>query len=148
MNRERLEAQLRVDEGLRLTVYLDTRGLATVGVGHLVHPADLLHVGDRITPARCQALFAADLGRTLADCEREVVGWQTFPGAVQEILANMAYNLGIVGLLKFYTLLHCVRVGDYAGAAAAMVQSRWYTQVGDRSRRLVARMRALADGSV
>ena len=144
MDRARLAAQLKRDEGVRLTVYQDTRGLPTVGVGHLVCPADLLHVGDRITPERCEALFASDLERTLNDCAREIAGWATCPAPVQEILANMAYNLGIVGLLSFHTLLHCVRVQDWAGAARAMECSRWYHQVGERSKRLVAAMRSLA----
>jgi len=34
---------------------------------------------------------------------------------------------------------------DFNSAADEMVDSRWYTQVPNRARRLVARMRALAD---
>ena len=35
---------------------------------------------------------------------------------------------------------------DWNEAADQMVDSRWYTQVPNRARRLVSRMRALSDG--
>jgi lysozyme len=143
MDLERLRKQLKEDEGVRLKVYKDTQGFPTVGVGHLVRPADLLHVGDRITQEQCDIFFDYDLARTIVDCKREIDGWLTFPDEVQEILANLAYNLGITGLLKFKNTLSFLRSKDYDKAATALVASRWYGQVGNRSKRLVARLRAL-----
>lgn len=143
MNIARLMNQLKEDEGVRLKVYKDTRGLPTVGVGHLVIPADMLHVGDRITQERCDQLFEADLLRTLTACAREIEGWDTFPEEVQEILANMAYNLGIVGLLKFKRTLGYIRDGAYDLASHGLEDSLWYKQVKNRAKRLIARLRAL-----
>jgi lysozyme len=34
MNQALLEAELRRDEGVRYTIYADTMGIPTVGVGH------------------------------------------------------------------------------------------------------------------
>lgn len=144
MDLERLKAQLKIDEGVRLRVYKDSMDLPTVGVGHLVTPADQLKVGDTITQARCDELFAYDVARTVAACEKRIEGWQQFPDEVQEILANMAYNLGIAGLLKFKVTLFYIRNRDYGQAATALVKSLWYKQVGNRSKRLVARLRALS----
>jgi len=143
MNMDRLKKQLKEDEGERLKVYKDTRGFPTVGVGHLVRPADMLQVGDRITPEQCDIFFDYDLARTVVDCKREIEGWADFPDEVQEILANMAYNLGITGLLKFKNTFSFLRSKNYDKAANALVASRWYSQVGNRSKRLVARLRAL-----
>lgn len=145
MKLQALVDQLRVDEGQRLTVYKDTKGLPTVGVGHLVRPLDRLSVGDIISQDRANEWFYYDVLRTLLACETRIEGWSDFPGEVQEILANMAFNLGIDGLLTFKNTLACICRRDYAGAANGMENSRWYKQVGYRSKRLVARMRALCE---
>jgi hypothetical protein len=49
-------------EGCRTTVYSDSRGLPTVGIGHLVVPADNLQLDDVISMDRVNALFASDSG--------------------------------------------------------------------------------------
>ncbi len=144
MDITRVKQQLRLDEGVRLRVYKDSVGLPTVGVGHLVLPVDRLSLGDVITQARCEVLFSSDLARTIHACETKLEGWADFPGEIQEVLANMAFNLGIAGLLKFVTTLRHLRNKDYVQAAEALIRSKWYTQVGNRSKRLVARVRALA----
>jgi lysozyme len=142
MNRQRLAAQLLQDEGRRLTVYRDTRGFLTVGIGHLVRAADGLQFGDGISPARCQALFETDLARVLQDCTQLVADFDGLPDDVQEILANMRFNLGLRGLQGFHTLLGAIAQRDWPHAARAMQHSLWATQVGARAARLIARMQA------
>jgi lysozyme len=141
MDLERLRAHVQRDEGTRLQVYADSRGLPTVGVGHRVTPADQLRLGDWITPERCARLFDADLDRTIAGCVERIAGWEIFPEEVQTILLNMAFNLGVEGLLTFRRMLAHVRAQEYPQAAASMQQSKWCTQVGQRAVRLVAQMR-------
>lgn len=57
------------------------------------------------------------------------------------VLINMAFNLGMAGLLKFKNTLAFVKAQNYEQAARNMEQSLWYTQVGHRARELVKRMR-------
>ena len=148
MNREALAAQLRLDEGVKLTAYLDTRRNVTIGVGHRVFPQDRVHLGQVITEAQCQAFLEADIDAALATC-RAVWGpaWETYPGAVQEITANMAFNLGMHRLRTFVMFIHAVQMRDWTRAAGHMQASLWYQQVGARAERLVMRMRAMADGA-
>jgi len=47
-------------EGKRNVVYADIKGLATVGIGHLVEPGDNLSIGDSISDAQVQQLFNND----------------------------------------------------------------------------------------
>jgi len=47
-------------EGKRLKVYLDSGGLKTVGIGHLLPDNTLLKVGDKITLEQCDRFFAED----------------------------------------------------------------------------------------
>ena len=144
MNREALAAQLRIDEGVKLTAYLDTRRNVTVGVGHLVLPQDHVHLGQVITEAQCQVFLGADIDVALATC-RAVWGpaWDTYPETVQEITANMSFNLGMHRLQTFVMFIHAVQMRDWTRAAAHMQASLWYQQVGARAERLVTRMRAV-----
>jgi len=57
----------------------------------------------------------------------------------------MMFNLGYPRLSKFKGMKAAVDARSWNSAADEMVDSRWYTQVPNRARRLVARMRALAD---
>lgn len=52
-------------EGLRTRVYRDSRGKLTVGIGHLVVVRDNLKLGDVISVARVEQLFAQDSQRAI-----------------------------------------------------------------------------------
>jgi lysozyme len=57
--------------------------------------------------------------------------WWAYLGDVRKrVLVNMAFNLGIAGLLKFENTLALIRSGSYAQAAAEMVEK----QVGKAGR--------------
>lgn len=56
------------------------------------------------------------------------------------VLINMAFNMGIGGLLTFKNTLRFIEQKNYDKAASNMKLSRWYGQVGDRAKELVARM--------
>lgn len=56
------------------------------------------------------------------------------------ILINMAFNMGIKGLLGFRNTLAYVGQKNYAAAATNMRKSLWYQQVTNRAERLAKRM--------
>lgn len=56
------------------------------------------------------------------------------------ILINMAFNMGIKGLLGFRNTLAYVGQKNYAAAAVNMRKSLWYQQVTNRAERLAKRM--------
>ena len=58
-----------------------------------------------------------------------------------ECLVDMAYNMGVAGLLSFKNTLQLIHEGNYSNAASAMENSKWYKQVGRRSRTVVYTMR-------
>jgi len=57
------------------------------------------------------------------------------------VLVNMAFNLGIHGLMSFRRMLAALQTGDYEAAAVEMLSSRWARQVGSRANRLAEQMR-------
>ena len=59
----------------------------------------------------------------------------------QEVLFNMAYQLGVNGLLKFKNMWSAIEARDYNKAADEMLDSRWYTQTPNRAKKLSDIMR-------
>jgi lysozyme len=57
------------------------------------------------------------------------------------VLQNMAFNLGIDGLLGFKNTLSAVKAKNWAAASQGMLSSRWAEQVGARAQRLAKMMR-------
>lgn len=144
MNMEKLEAQLAIDEGKRLAAYLDTVGVLTVGIGHncAASPvAGVLKPGDTITDETCSALFAEDIQESINQLDRVLPWWRTLDDVRQNVLVNMAFNMGISTLLQFRNTLKFIEVGSYGMAADGMMQSLWARQVGDRAKRLSKQMR-------
>lgn len=144
MNLPELEKQLAIDEGKRLKAYLDTEGILTVGLGHNCKAAPVAgvsKVGDSITEETCSELFAADIADVVAQLDARLPWWRNMDDARQNVLANMAFNLGIGTLLTFKNTLAAMERGDYAAAAAGMAASKWASQVGARAARLCLVMR-------
>lgn len=56
------------------------------------------------------------------------------------VLINMAFNMGMVGLLKFKNTLEYMKQGNWKQAAANMRKSLWYTQVTKRAEELAKRI--------
>lgn len=52
----------------------------------------------------------------------------------QEIIIDMAYNLGFDRLSKFKKLKKAIISGDYALASKEMKNSDWYKQTGNRAK--------------
>lgn len=143
MDTLKLINQLKIDEGKKLVVYKDSLGYNTVGVGHLVTKDDVLKLGDKITEIRCNDLLSNDLVITVKNCYRLFPKFDDFPDGLQQIIANMMFNLGYGGLSQFKRFIKGINSKDYKLAALSMEQSLWYKQVGVRAKRLVNEMRNL-----
>jgi lysozyme len=134
MNTERLVVELTRDEGLRLKPYKCTAGKTTIGIGR-----NLDDVG--ITRAEAEALCRNDVARVEAELDARLPWWRGLGEVRQRVIANMAFNLGTDGLLKFKNTLRHVEAGEYLAAAQGMLASKWATQVGPRAVRLAQMMR-------
>ena len=145
MNIDKLREELAEDEGCKYEIYLDQLGLPTMGIGHMITKDDPEYgkdVGSVVEQSRVQSAFNLDIAVTLEDCQRLYKDFNDLPEEVQLIIANMMFNLGYPRLSKFKGMKANVDARDWPGAADEMVDSKWYTQVPNRARRLVDRMRA------
>ena len=146
MNLDILRKQLEIDEGIKHDIYLDHLGLPTFGIGHLITDADPESgqaVGTTISDERVQSAFEADVVSVIEDCNKLYDDFDELPEEVQQIIANMMFNMGRTRLSKFRGMKRGVDNKDWNAAADEMVDSRWYRQVTNRADRLVQRMRAV-----
>tara|TARA_R100001510_G_scaffold9134_1_gene7025 strand:- start:16 stop:462 length:447 start_codon:yes stop_codon:yes gene_type:complete len=146
MNIEQLRDTLKIDEGCVNSVYLDHLNLATVGIGHLVTEWDEEYgkpVGTPVSEERVNELFDKDVQVTIEECEQLFGNFQDLPEEVQQILANMMFNLGRPRLSKFRRLCKAVAERDWQECAVQMHDSKWRTQVPKRAERLIERMKAV-----
>lgn len=137
MNDHRLAKQLLTDEGLRLKPYRCTAGKLTIGIGR--------NLDDRgITEDEALVLLQNDINAFWGQLVVALPWVMSAPEPVQEALLNMCFNLGLGGLLTFKQTLALIQAGNYAEAAAAMLESKWAWQVGERAKRLAAMVRGCA----
>ena len=136
-----LISDLRRDEGVRYIPYKDTVGIDTVGVGHNMkaHPLST-DWAFPLTDEQVNQLLSEDLVQVFSGLDSQLGWWRTLTLPRQRVLANMAFNLGITGLLGFRNTLQFIRDGAYEDAAKGMLASKWAKQVGQRANRLAAMM--------
>jgi len=146
MNIDRLRQQLEIDEGCKYVIYLDHLNLPTHGIGHLILESDPEYgqpVGTSVSEDRVVECFEKDLESVQKDCYRLYDDFDDLPETVQEIIANMLFNMGLGRMKAFKGMKRNVDARQWDKAADEMVDSRWYNQVGERSKRLVERMRSV-----
>lgn len=129
MNIAQLKQDLMRDEGCRLKPYTDTVGKVTIGVGR-----NLDDVG--ISLAEADMLLLNDICSVISSLDMALPVWSGLSDARQRALANMAFNMGIHGLLDFRDMLAAIRAGDFDTAAKQCLNSKWATQVGGRAQRI------------
>lgn len=131
---------IKREEGLRLTAYPDplsggdpwTIGYGSTGPG--------IAKGVVWTQAQADAALEADAARACRALDASMPWWRGLDIPRQAVLLDMCYNLGIGGLEAFHNTLAAVKTGQWAKAAAGMLDSLWAKQVHARADRLAEQM--------
>lgn len=132
-----LLAELRRDEGVRRSAYQDSLGLWTIGVGRLIDGRKNGGLSDE----EIDYLLHNDVEAVRAELDAALPWWRSLDLVRQRVLLNMAFNLGVPGLLGFKNTLAAVKAHDWDRAAAGMLASKWAGQVKDRAARLAQMMK-------
>jgi lysozyme len=135
--RAAVRAQLRVDEGFVSHAYQDSLGYWTIGIGRLIDKRK----GGGITEDEAEMLLEHDLAKVEGELLGELPWVAGLDGVRKQVLANMAFNMGMPTLRTFRATLAAIKAGDYVKAADQMAVSKWHFQVGARAVRLEAMMR-------
>ena len=132
---ESLEDQLIRHEGMRLDMYKDTVDVWTIGIGR-----NLEDVGLR-SEAEAKFLLRSDISAVQKELRERLPWFEDLAPDRQQVLTNMAFNLGVTGLIRFSKTISDVESGLYEQAADEMLRSRWADQVGKRATELSQRMK-------
>jgi lysozyme len=131
-DRDALRQQLIAHEGLRLRAYLDTRGKMSIGVGRNL-------LDDGISEEEALYLLDHDITATLNGLH-DALPWTAQLDAPRlRVLADIGFNCGIEGLLKFHKMIAAVEAKDYGTAADEVIHSQLAPH---RAQRLAVLMRS------
>ena len=147
MNIEALREQLKIDEGVKYEIYKDHLGYPTFGIGHLITENDPEHGkpdGTKINEDRVNEIFETDVAKFVSEAKIWFPDLDDLPDVAQQVIVNMAFNMGRPRLSKFKNFIAGVNDRDWTRAAEEMMDSRWATQVGDRAIRLRNQILTLA----
>lgn len=133
---DELTVQLRRDEGEVLHAYKDHLGYLTIGIGRLIDPKK----GGGITREEAAFLLRNDLTRVDRQMQERLPWVVTLSEARRGVLMAMAFQMGIDGLMRFKNALKMIEQGEWANAAAAMLESAWAAQTPERAKRLAKQM--------
>ena len=133
-----LVENIKIHEGFRDRIYKDSLGKATIGYGFLVaalSPDELALNNGKAEPMSREVaekilnLKVSKLKKRVFQC----LPWlQSKPQNVQDTLIEMAYQLGLAGLMGFRHTLGCIETGNYAQAAKNLRASLLYRQTPKR----------------
>jgi len=135
--KDKLVTQLRRDEGEVLSAYEDHLGFLTIGIGRLIDKRK----GGGISSEEAAYLLNNDIDSRIKALERALSWFSRLDDARKGVLVNMAFQLGIDGLLAFKNTLKEVEAGNYSKASEMMLMSKWATQTPERAQRLAKQMR-------
>lgn len=129
---ERLAKQLRRDEGFKEYAYKDHLGYWTIGIGRLIDERK----GGRITEDEAIYLLGNDIAEKMAALHKALPWIDGLDEARRGALLNMAFQLGVSGLLGFQQTLAAIRDEHYDHAASLMLISKWAQQTPARAKRM------------
>lgn len=98
-----------------------------------------------ITAAESRQLVENRVAEVMRKLDLRVPFYRDLPNDVQNILIEMAYQMGVAGLLKFKRMFKALEQGHTRTAAAEMLDSKWAKQTPSRAKALSKRMKSTGD---
>lgn len=165
MLKHSLKDQLILHEGMKLRPYKCPANKWTIGVGRNLEDVGLSRdeqhklfrtsnlnrkeaidglLARGITEEEALYLLDNDIEKCITDV-KQFSFFENLNPVRQKVIIDMRLNLGFAGLKGFKRMISALEQGDYDKAAEEMKDSKWYSQVGIRGRRLVKMMKTGVD---
>lgn len=142
---------IKQHEGVKPHVYLDSKGIPTVGIGfNLLRPDaksmisnlgldynKVLSGTQDLSNQQMHDLFNASLKIAYADAKKYIPSFDNLPRDIKLGVLDMSFNLGFNRLSKFIKTKEFIMKGDYKSAANELKNSKWATQVGKRANNII-----------
>ena len=123
---------IKMNEGLKHKVYLDTRGNLTGGYGHKLSKK-YYKVGDYIYMSQIDTWFRGDYNTARACAIRFLKN--DYNHNELKVVTDMAFNMGCTDLYDFQLFRKHINNRDYKMAGYAIMYSTYYKQVKNRADR-------------
>ena len=140
-----LEDRIREHEGYRSSVYKDSLGKRTIGVGHLITKDDYpFEEGVEYPKKQLMDLFKQDLEKAHKGAIQVVGHIKDLPREIWEVVVEMVFQLGPTGVKNFRKFIKSLENKDYHEAHVQMKDSRWHKQTKNRCESLAKIVRSHA----
>ena len=147
-NRSHFLDKLVEHEGLVLTVYKDTLGIDTIGIGrnlkdrgiskeeldYLDIPSMEVVYEHGISEADARYLALNDIAIVENELCRVHKCVEDLDSVRQLVLMDMAFNMGVPRLCKFKLMWNAIHEQNWEAASIEMLDSKWARQVGRRAK--------------
>ena len=153
-DRDELIKQIAHHEGVVLKVYKDSLDIDTIGIGrNLEHRGiedlELAHIEKTMSEIYENGITEQDAyflaHRDIEIVEKELLASrpvvEELDNIRQRVLVDMAFNMGIPRLNRFYRMWSAINELDFKSAAIEMLDSLWARQVKSRSDTLAYAMK-------
>ena len=142
-----VKAMVKRHEGVRKQAYKDSVEKWTIGVGHLIGNGSSQgeYAGRTLTDKEVDDLFEEDFAKHVKIAEK-TPGWNLANDAGKAAMIDLAFNMGY-WWKKWPNTAKAFAEGNFDAAAAGLKDSKWYTQVGDRAKEIVALVKSGKGGS-
>jgi len=154
---------IKLSEGYSSVSYKDTLGFDTIGYGTklplsgkearmVVDDLKETYIDKKVienalinilttNKIRISKIVASDLLRnrvniTVDNLQLRLPFIKTLPKEIENVLYEMAYQMGVDGLLEFHNTINFLKDGKYAEASVEMLDSRWAEQTSNRAKKL------------
>lgn len=134
---DQLIDDLKSDEGWRERPYRCSEGWLTTGYGFLIDERRSIPMPREVGDLWLR-LIVAD---RFAELTARLPWLMDQPADVQRALGNMAYQMGVSGVMGFRKMLAALKDGDRELAANESLDSTWAKQTPRRAQRVAALIR-------
>jgi GH24 family phage-related lysozyme (muramidase) len=121
------------DEGCRLSAYLDSRGIPTIGWGRA---GPDVHLGMNCTQAMADMWRDSAILNRIQGLDWNFPWWRTLDPIRAAVLIDMAYQLGVHGLTLWHNTLAALKAEDWQSAHDNMLKSKAAIETPNRYKRL------------
>lgn len=134
-------------EGVRNEPYKDSRGLWTIGVGHLIGDGKTLppEWNRKLSNQEVNDLFEKDFAHHVKIAE-QTPGYSKANDGGKAAMIDLAFNMG-KWWPKWPNTSKKLQEGDFQSASDNLKESKWYDQVKGRAKEIVALISQAGDGN-
>lgn len=125
-----IEQQIAAHEGFEPRPYLCPAGRLSIGFGRNLNDKGISFMEARF-------LLRNDIDDAKKDCKRIFTNWQNYSKYRQWAFIDMRFNLGPSGFRSFRKMIAAANDEAWFRVVKEAINSRWYHQVGRRSRYIV-----------